>query len=142
MEDQYNLERFIKAQNNSYETALNEIKNGRKKSHWMWYIFPQFKGLGQSSTSRQYAIKSKEESLAYLNHSILGPRLVEITNVLLDLQGLTAHTIFGSPDDLKLKSCMTLFAIIQDKTTCFQDVLDKYFNGSKDDKTLKLLQEN
>ena len=141
MEDLYDLKRFIKAQNHSYETALNEIKNGRKQSHWMWYIFPQFKGLGQSATSRQYAIKSKEEAQAFFDHKILGSRLVEITNALLNLEGLKAHAIFGSPDDLKLKSCMTLFAAIQEKNTCFQEVLDKYYAGKPDDKTLKLLKE-
>tara|TARA_Y100000815_G_scaffold156243_1_gene141965 strand:+ start:628 stop:1056 length:429 start_codon:yes stop_codon:yes gene_type:complete len=142
MKDPYDLERFIKAQDHSYETALNEIKNGRKQSHWMWYIFPQFKGLGQSATSKQYAIKSKEEAKAFFDHAILGPRLVEITNALLELKGLTAHAIFGSPDDLKLKSCMTLFTAIQEKNTCFQEVLDKYYDGKQDDKTLKLLEEN
>ncbi|WP_416440782.1 DUF1810 domain-containing protein [Leeuwenhoekiella sp. A16] len=142
MKDSYDLERFIKAQDHSYETALNEIKNGRKQSHWMWFIFPQFKGLGQSATSKQYAIKSKEEAKAFFDHAILGPRLVEITNALLELKGLTAHAIFGSPDDLKLKSCMTLFTAIQEKNTCFQEVLDKYYAGKQDDKTLKLLEEN
>ena len=142
MQDPYDLERFIKAQDHSYETALNEIKNGRKQSHWMWYIFPQFKGLGQSATSRQYAIKSKEEAQAFFDHEILGSRLVEITNTLLQLKGLTANAIFGNPDDLKLKSCMTLFAAIQDKNTCFQEVLNKYYAGKPDDKTLKLLDNN
>ena len=136
------LNRFIKAQENSYEEALSEIKSGRKRSHWMWYIFPQFKGLGISETSKYYSIKDLDEAKSYLNHPILGERLKLITNELLALNENNANKIFGSPDDLKLKSSMTLFAAINiSKENIFNAVLDKYFNGQTDNKTLTLIKE-
>ena len=104
------LSKFIQDQNISYEEALSEIKSGRKRSHWMWYIFPQFKGLGYSETSKYYSIKDIDEAKRYLNHSILGERLKLITKLLLDIDDNNANKVFGSPDDLKLKSSMTLFA--------------------------------
>jgi len=136
------LNRFIKAQENSYEQALSEIKSGRKSSHWMWYIFPQFKGLGFSETSKYYSIKDLDEAKRYLNHPILGERLKIITNELLALNENNANKVFGSPDDLKLKSSMTLFATINiSEENIFNAVLDKYFNGQTDNKTLTLIKE-
>lgn len=136
------LNRFIKAQENSYEQALSEIKSGRKRSHWMWYIFPQFKGLGFSETSKYYSIKDLDEAKRYLNHPILGERLKIITNELLALNENNANKVFGSPDDLKLKSSMTLFATINiSEENIFNAVLDKYFNGQTDNKTLTLIKE-
>ena len=139
MKDKYNLKRFLDAQVSTYETALREIKNGKKESHWMWFIFPQFKGLGRSETTKKYAIKSKEEAIAYLKHPVLGKRLIEITNVVLNINNRSAYEIFGGPDDLKLKSCMSLFSLIQDENDLFQKVLKKYFDGKISWTTKKLL---
>jgi uncharacterized protein (DUF1810 family) len=133
------LNRFIDAQQTDYQTALSEIKNGKKRSHWMWYIFPQIQGLGFSETSKYYAIKDAAEAQEYLNHSVLGSRLIEICSELLKLKSNDAYSVFGSPDDMKLKSSMTLFAAVRPATPVFQQVLDKFFNGAKDDKTLRLL---
>jgi len=138
MSSEYNLERFIDAQEASYEIALSEIKSGRKKSHWMWYIFPQVQGLGFSETSKFYAIKDIGEAKAFLEHPILGERLVRICNALLHLESDNAHNIFGSPDDLKLRSSMTLFSSLNINPV-FQKLLDKFFNGIKDDKTLQII---
>lgn len=137
--NEYNLQRFIDAQKKDYATALKEIKNGRKQSHWMWYIFPQIQGLGFSSTSKYYAIKDVDEATAYLQHDILGTRLIEICNALLALKTNDANQIFGSPDDLKLKSCITLFAALPGSNLVFQSVLEKFFNGLKDNKTLQII---
>jgi len=131
------LTRHLRAHERDYALALAEIKSGRKKSHWMWYIFPQVTGLGFSVTSKLYAIQSLQEAFDYLNHPVLGARLREIAGVLVLLEEKDVRKIFNSPDDLKLKSCMTLFAHIDlspDKT--FQRVLDKYFEGNEDQKTL------
>ena len=129
MRDGYNLERFINAQENSYQIALKEIQDGKKCSHWMWFIFPQIDGLGSSSISKEYSIKNKQEAIDYLNHNILGKRLIEITNALMKLENKSARSILGYPDDLKLKSSMTLFKIISSDNEIFSDVLGKYFNG-------------
>ncbi|WP_432711602.1 DUF1810 domain-containing protein [Pedobacter sp.] len=134
------LYRFLNAQNQVYLKALDEIKNGKKKSHWMWYIFPQIIGLGHSDTAKFYGIKDLNEAASYLKHPVLGKHLIEISNVLLQLNGKTANQIFGSPDDLKLRSCMTLFANVKNADPVFQDVLTKYFKGEQDALTLKLLQ--
>ncbi|GAB3848297.1 DUF1810 domain-containing protein [Hymenobacter terrigena] len=133
-----NLQRFIDAQASSYQTALAEIKNGRKRSHWMWFIFPQIQGLGLSETARFYAVADAQEAKDYLNHPVLGARLREICQALLGLAVNNAHDIFGSPDDLKLKSSMTLFASVS-STPVFQQVLDKFYDGARDDKTLRIL---
>jgi len=138
MSSEYNLERFIDAQEASYEIALSEITSGRKKSHWMWYIFPQVQGLGFSETSKFYAIKDIGEAKAFLEHPILGERLVRICNALLHLESDNAHNIFGSPDDLKLRSSMTLFSSLNINPV-FQKLLEKFFNGIKDDKTLQII---
>ncbi len=133
------LERFIKAQEESYEIALGEIKQGRKESHWMWYIFPQIKGLGHSSTAQYYAIQSRAEAEAYLCHPILSKRLLEISEELLNIESNDASAVFGYPDDLKLKSSMTLFSLISRKTV-FKRVLDKFFDGEIDERTVELLK--
>lgn len=135
------LERFINAQTTSYDTALREIQNGEKSSHWMWYIFPQIKNLGRSSTSEYYAINTKEEAISYYNHPILGERLREITAVFLAIEGKSAFEILGSPDHLKMKSCMTLFHSVQEETNVFLKVLEKYYNGELCWRTIKQLME-
>jgi uncharacterized protein (DUF1810 family) len=138
-DDPYDLCRFVRAQEDTYQQALSEILSGQKRSHWMWFIFPQIDGLGFSSTSRLYGIKSVDEARAYLGHSILGPRLRTCAETLLGVQGRSASEIFGSPDDAKLKSCATLFASVSGPDSVFKRVLDKYFGGESDDKTLKIL---
>jgi len=134
-----NLQRFLDAQERNYQIALEEIRHGRKKSHWIWYIFPQVHGLGSSETSRFYAIANMAEAVAYLEHPVLGSRLITISQALLQLNGRTANQIFGNPDDMKLRSCMTLFAAINGTNPVFQQVLDKYFDGQADEKTLAIL---
>lgn len=135
------LQRFIDAQEGIFDIALQEIKNGRKRSHWMWFIFPQLKGLGHSSTSMYYGLDGTDEARAYLYNPILGTRLKEITNTLLELPITNAHEILGSPDDIKLRSCMTLFDAI-DPDSVFQKVLDKFFHGRKDNRTLSILNHS
>jgi len=135
----YDLQRFIDAQQSDYATALAEIRSGRKRSHWMWYVFPQLLGLGYTSTSVFYAIKNLDEAAAYLQHPVLGPRLIEISNALLAPDGKDANEIFGSTDAMKLRSSMTLFSLVPGASGTFQAVLDKFFNGLKDEKTLQLL---
>ena len=139
MSKENSLERFVDAQAGTYQDALTEIKNGRKQSHWMWYIFPQVQGLGFSSTSKYYAIKDMDEAREFLKHPVLGSRLIEISNVLLQLPTNNPNKVFGSPDDLKLKSSMTLFAALNENPV-FEAVLQKYFNGVKDDKTLQIIK--
>jgi len=137
--DPYDLNRFLNAQEDDYERALSEVRSGRKRSHWMWYIFPQFDGLGFSPTSRRYAIKSVEEARAYLHHPVLGHRLTECFEAALGVEGKSAYDIFGSPDDMKLKSCATLFAHVSPSGSVFERLLDKYFQGERDPETLRLL---
>ena len=138
-EDPFNLERFVQAQEPSYDSALGEIRSGRKRSHWMWYVFPQLEGLGSSPMSRHYAIRSRAEAEAYLQHPVLGPRLTACTEAVLALEGRSALEIFGSPDDLKLRSCATLFAAVSPAGSVFQRLLEKYFAGRADVETLNLL---
>ncbi len=137
----FNLNRFIDAQQLSYATALQEIKSGRKRSHWMWYIFPQMKGLGFSSTSQYYGIERIDEARAYLAHPVLGERLIEICKALLALSSNNATAIFGNPDDLKLHSSLTLFALIKNSAPVFKILLDKFFHGEMDNKTLELINQ-
>jgi uncharacterized protein (DUF1810 family) len=137
--DPYDLNRFVRAQEDDYQHALSEITSGRKRTHWMWYIFPQFDGLAFSSTSKHYAIKSVDEARAYLEHPVLGPRLVNCAEAVVRLEGRTAAEVFGSPDDLKLKSCATLFAHVSPHGSVFDRLLDKYFRGERDARTLELL---
>ena len=139
MATENNLKRFLDAQEPSYAMALSEINRGRKETHWMWFIFPQIQGLGLSETSKFYAIKNLREALAFLNHPVLGTRLVKISNELLKLESNNANRIFGSPDDMKLKSSMTLFSSLNDADPVFQLVLDRFFNGAKDSRTLELI---
>jgi len=138
-QDPYDLERFVRAQAGDYERALGEIRAGRKRSHWMWYIFPQLEGLGASAMSRQYAIKSLTEARAYLAHPVLGPRLTSCVEALLALEGRSAVEIFGPADELKLRSCATLFAEAATPSSVFDRLLDKYFQGERDASTLRLL---
>lgn len=136
------LERFIKAQEFSYTNALNEIKSGHKQSHWIWYIFPQISGLGQSYQCQQYGIQGIEEAKAYLNEPILRKRLLEISNALLELESNDPIEVMGSYIDAKkLRSSMTLFLEADSECKVFKDVLEKYYHGKKDDKTLKLLDK-
>ena len=134
-----NLERFVIAQEESYEIALREIKDGRKRSHWMWYIFPQIKGLGYSSTAQFFAIENRAEAEAYMKHPVLSVRLLEISEELLNIDSNDASRVFGYPDNLKLKSSMTLFSLVSRKTV-FKRVLDKFFDGEIDERTVDLLK--
>jgi uncharacterized protein (DUF1810 family) len=139
--DPYDLERFLQAQEEDYEQALSEITRGRKGSHWMWYIFPQFEGLGFSPTSKRYSLRSVEEAEAYLAHPVLGPRLVECAEAVLRVEGVSAVEIFGSPDDMKLRSCATLFAGVSSEGSVFHRLIDRYFRGQRDDRTLCLTRK-
>jgi uncharacterized protein (DUF1810 family) len=134
------LERFISAQAAIYGGVLAELRSGRKRTHWMWFIFPQVEGLGHSATTMHYAIKSIDETRAYLNHPVLGPRLRECAEAVLAVEGRTASEIFQYPDDLKLMSSMTLFAAASEPGSVFVRVLDKYFAGKQDERTLQLLK--
>ena len=133
------MTRFVEAQENVYEQALDEIQRGRKTSHWMWFIFPQYEGLGLSEASRFYAIKSLDEARAYLAHPVLGPRLTACTEAALAVDERSATQIFGSPDDVKLRSCATLFAAVSPPGSVFERLLEKYFEGQGDKRTLALL---
>lgn len=132
------LERFVQAQADSYARALREIKSGRKTSHWMWYIFPQLSGLGHSQTARYYAIRDRAEAEAYLAHPVLGKRLLEISSELLKLESSDATAVMGWPDDLKLKSSMTLFSLVS-REAVFRQVLEKYFRGEEDAYTVQAI---
>jgi uncharacterized protein (DUF1810 family) len=138
--DPHDLHRFIETQHHAYERAMIELRRGRKTSHWMWYIFPQFGGLGSSSMAQRYAIKSIAEAKAYIDHPVLGPRLVECAQAVLRLNGLSAHEIFGFPDDRKLQSCATLFAQVTPDGSVFKQLLTKYYQGTPDQTTLNLLR--
>ena len=135
----YDLQRFNDAQESIYAQALNELKAGQKRTHWMWFIFPQVAGLGSSPLAIRYAINSRDEAQVYLDHQFLGSRLRECAAALLDVQGKTASQIMGFPDDLKLKSSMTLFASLPNADPVFRQVLERYFGGEQDEKTLRLL---
>jgi uncharacterized protein (DUF1810 family) len=139
MDDPHDLNRFVLAQETVYEQALSEIVAGRKRTHWMWYIFPQIDGLGFSSMSKRYSIKSVSEAKAYLAHPVLGPRLLECAEAAVALEGKSANEIFGSPDDLKLRSSATLFASVLPAGSVFDRLLAKYYSGARDEKTLQLL---
>lgn len=139
--DPFDLQRFVDAQARNYADAIEELRAGEKRSHWMWYVFPQYAGLGRSEVARRFAILSLDEANAYLRHHILGPRLVECAQAVLAVQGKTAHDIFGSPDDLKLHSSATLFARLAEPGSVFHRILDRYFDGEADKRTLDLLSE-
>lgn len=137
--DPYDLARFVTAQRDVYPIALAELQAGRKRSHWMWFVFPQVEGLGSSWMAQRYAIASAAEAEAYLRHPVLGPRLVECADAVLSITGRSAHEIFGSPDDLKLRSSATLFASVSPPGSVFERLLGTYFGGSRDDATLRLI---
>jgi uncharacterized protein (DUF1810 family) len=139
--DPFDLERFVRAQQHDYARALAELGSGRKRSHWMWYIFPQFRGLGFSSMSQRYAIGSVDEAKAFLRHPVLGPRLTECANAMLAIANRSATEILGTPDDLKLRSSATLFAHVAPPGSEFERLLQKYWQGAPDQATLELLGE-
>jgi uncharacterized protein (DUF1810 family) len=139
--DPYDLNRFIKAQEGIYERALAELKAGQKRTHWMWFIFPQIDGLGYSPTARRYSIKTLEEARQYLSHPVLGKRLMECTEAVVALKGGSVSEIFGYPDDLKFKSSMTLFEKIAGPGSVFSSALDRYCHGERDNLTLRLLEK-
>lgn len=136
----FDLARFLRAQEGVYHQALAELRKGRKETHWMWFRFPQLDGLGRSSTARLYAIKGIEEARAYRQHAVLGNRLLECSQALLNLPGCDANEVLGVPDDRKLKSCMTLFARVSDPNSLFERVLSKHFHGQPDHRTVELLE--
>jgi uncharacterized protein (DUF1810 family) len=133
------LERFIDAQTAVYDQVRSELSAGAKSSHWMWFIFPQLRGLGRSSMAQHYGIADLSEAREFLNHPVLGPRLIECARLVLAVRGRTVHQIFGSPDDLKLRSCMTLFELVAPEESVFGDVLDRYYGGVRDQATLDLV---
>jgi uncharacterized protein (DUF1810 family) len=137
--DPHHLGRFVEAQAANYTQALAELRAGSKRSHWMWYVFPQLDGLGSSAMARRYAIRGRAEAEAYLSHPVLGPRLIEITEAALAIEGRTAHDVFGYPDDLKLRSSATLFAAVSPPGSVFERLVAKYFDGEPDPATIRLL---
>lgn len=139
MNDQHNLKRFVEAQNPVYDRVRAELRSGQKTSHWMWFIFPQLRGLGRSHMANEYGISSREEAAAYLQHPILGERLRECTRLVNSVEGRSASEIFGYPDDLKFRSSMTLFANVASRDQIFKQALEKYFDGEPDLLTLQLL---
>jgi uncharacterized protein (DUF1810 family) len=139
MDDPYDLQRFLDAQEPIYDRAMAELRAGRKTSHWMWFVFPQIAGLGYSSMAQRYAIGGRAEAAAYADHPLLGMRLRQCTQLVIAVEGRTAHDIFGSPDDLKFRSSMTLFSSCATEPQVFQDALDKYFKGEGDPLTLARL---
>ena len=138
--DQYNLNRFVNAQLTTYECAMLELTQGRKESHWIWYIFPQIEGLGSSDTAKLYAIKSLEEGRAYLRHPELGPRLIEACEILLSLKDASIDEVMGFPDDLKLQSSMTLFETLPDSSSIFTKIIEIYFDNERDKNSLEIIQ--
>lgn len=139
MHDPYDLQRFVDAQRPVYDTVCSELRSGQKRSHWIWFIFPQIAGLGRSETARRYAISSLDEAKAYLAHPVLGPRLRECTQLVADIEGRRIDEIFWYPDDMKFRSSMTLFAQAADDNALFVACLEKYFGGQSDDATLARL---
>jgi len=141
MSDPFDLERFVVAQSRCYADALAEVRAGQKRSHWMWFVFPQVHGLGHSDMAKRYAIRSLDEARAYLAHPVLGPRLRECAEAALSVRGRTAEEIFGWPDHMKLRSSMTLFALAAEEGSPFARVLEAYFAGEKDDATVSRLSD-
>jgi uncharacterized protein (DUF1810 family) len=138
--DPYNLKRFLDAQDEVFGQVCTELREGRKRTHWMWFIFPQLKGLGHSTTAEFYALSSLEEAEAYLSHPVLGARLRQCAELVNQIEGRTVDQIFGSPDNLKFRSCMTLFAQLESNNQVFKDALEKHFGGEADTRTLELLR--
>lgn len=137
--DPFDLQRFVDAQDRVYDTVVDELRNGRKRSHWIWFVFPQLSGLGRSPTAQQYGLSSLDEARAYLAHQVLGPRLRECTRLVAQIEGRSVEEIFGWPDDLKVRSCMTLFASATHDNADFRAVLDKFYGGEDDPVTAELL---
>lgn len=137
----FDLNRFLSAQKYHYGIALEEVRNGHKEGHWMWYIFPQLRGLGQSPTAQYYALQSMEEAKAYLAHPVLGERLERISKALLSLDTVDPHAVFGTVDTMKLKSSMTLFEVAAPESEVFGQVLDRFFHGHRDTMTLSILRD-
>ena len=140
MNDPFNLSRFLEAQDSVFVDVLSELRAGRKRTHWMWFVFPQIRGLGRSPMSERFAINSLQEAEAYLAHPILGPRLRECTQLVSAVEGRAISQIFGNPDDMKFRSCMTLFAGATSDNKIFQDALEKYFGGKPDPMTMELIE--
>ena len=140
MTDPYDLNRFLEAQATNYADALAELRAGRKRSHWMWYVFPQIAGLGNSAMSARYSIRSEDEARAYLAHPILGPRVVECAEAVLAIKNRSARDIMGSPDDWKLRSSATLFAEVSEPGSVFERVVKQYYSSDPDSKTLEILR--
>ena len=138
--DQYNLNRFLEAQMTTYEGAMLELARGRKESHWIWYVFPQIEGLGRSDTAKLYSIKSLEESRAYLEHPVLGQRLIEACEIILSLKDVSMDEVMGFPDDLKLLSSMTLFEALSDSSSIFTKIIEIYFDDERDENSIKLIK--
>jgi uncharacterized protein (DUF1810 family) len=137
--DRFDLQRFVEAQEPVFDVVLRELRNGAKRSHWIWFVFPQLRGLGHSPTAERYGISSLEEARAYLAHPVLGPRLRECARLVARIDGRSADDIFGWPDNLKVRSSMTLFARATDESAEFRAVLDKFYNGEDDPATIELL---
>jgi uncharacterized protein (DUF1810 family) len=137
--DQFDLRRFVDAQDRVYDTVLAELRAGAKRSHWIWFVFPQLRGLGRSATAQHYGISSLREARAYLAHPVLGPRLHECTGLVAAIDGRSVDEIFGWPDNLKVRSSMTLFAHATDDSAGFRAVLDKFYDGEEDPATVELL---
>ncbi len=140
-EDPFHLERFVAAQEAAYANALAEIRAGRKQTHWMWFTFPQLEGLGSSENARFYGITGPDEARAYLAHPVLGPRLLEISQAMLGVAGKSAYEVLGSPDDMKLRSCATLFAAVSPPGSVFRLILTRFFAGERDPETVRRLAE-
>lgn len=139
MGDPHDLNRFVEAQHDTYDQAVRELADGRKTSHWMWFVFPQLRSLGHSAMATRFGIASLDEARAYLAHPLLGPRLEECTDLVLRIDGRSINVIFGSPDDMKFRSCMTLFDVAAPQSAIFAQALRKYFGGTADARTLELL---
>ena len=139
MSDPYNLQRFVDAQDRVFQDVLSELREGRKRSHWMWFVFPQIRGLGRTGMAWDFAITSREEAEAYLNHPVLGPRLRECARLLNRLEGLSVRQVLGTPDDLKFRSSMTLFAGVTSDNAVFEEALRKYYAGERCRPTLAFL---
>lgn len=140
MQDTFNLSRFVDAQHPVYSRVLEELRAGRKTSHWMWFVFPQLQGLGHSETARRFAITGAAQAQAFLRHEVLGRRLEECVKTLLQHRDLSATQILGSPDDMKLRSCLTLFISVQPESDVYQQALEQFYAGEPDSRTLRLLE--
>ncbi len=141
MSSDVTLSRFLSSQDTVYPQVLKELQNGKKTSHWIWFIFPQIEGLGQSTTAKYYSIKNLNEAKKYIDHPILGKRLLECCNIILKIEGRSVEDIFGYPDNLKLKSCMTLFKYVTPENKVFSIVLKTYFADQEDERTVSILQK-